>query len=151
MFELKVFFSSLAGCLIKTKEPGLPYYLFITGWRTEGFMSFPKVLPQNETQNSSRIWTRVTDSISHNDNRNTKRASNRLSFVITEEIVPVRVPFTGKINLFEIINFCNFCILHNRRRSLLNHLWLQMNQQGLTCLKSKQRTSSSDSRKSHFF
>ena len=37
-------------------------------------MLFAGVLVRSETQTSSRIWTRVTDSISYDDNRYRRRA-----------------------------------------------------------------------------
>ena len=58
-----------AGYVSKAKETSLPYYLPITGGRTYGFMSFPRELAQSEIQTaSSRIWTRVANSIFNSDN-----------------------------------------------------------------------------------
>ena len=55
---------SLTSCLTKAEEPSLPYYLSIAG-----FIPFPRVLVLCERQSvSSRIWTRVTMSISYDDN-----------------------------------------------------------------------------------
>ena len=45
--------------------------------RTGGFMPFPRVLVQSETQIvSSRIWTQVADSISYDNDHYTKHASS---------------------------------------------------------------------------
>ena len=60
---------SSTSCLTKAEEPSLPYYLPIAGGRIIGFIPFPRVLVLCEMQFvSSRIWTRVTVSIS-NDNQ----------------------------------------------------------------------------------
>ena len=51
------------------EEPSMPYYLPIAGGRVIGFIPFPWVLVLCEMSSvSSRIWTRVSVSISHNDN-----------------------------------------------------------------------------------
>ena len=51
------------------EEPSLPYYLPIAGGRIIGFIPFPRVLVLCEMQSvSSRIWTRDSVSISHDDN-----------------------------------------------------------------------------------
>ena len=48
------------------EEPSLPYYLPIAGGRIIGFIPFPRVLVLCEMQLlSSRIWTRVAESISY--------------------------------------------------------------------------------------
>ena len=66
-------FSLQTGCLTKVKELSLPYYLPITERNTEGFMPLPSVQARSETLTTSfRIWTRVTDSISYDDNRYAK-------------------------------------------------------------------------------
>ena len=53
-------------CHTKAEEPSLPYYLPIAGERIIGFIPFPRVLVLCEMQSvSSRIWTRVTVSISY--------------------------------------------------------------------------------------
>ena len=50
------------------EEPSLPYYLPIAGGRIIRFIPFPRVLVLCEMQSvSSRIWTRVTVSISYDD------------------------------------------------------------------------------------
>ena len=51
----------------KAEEPSLPYYLPIAGGRIIGFIPFPMVL----VLDLSRIWTRVTVSISYDDNHYT--------------------------------------------------------------------------------
>ena len=57
---------SLTSYLIMAEEPSLPYYLPIVGGRIIGFIPFPRVLMVCEMQSvSSRIWTRVTVSISY--------------------------------------------------------------------------------------
>ena len=51
------------------EEPSLPYYLPIAGGRIIGFIPFPRVLLLCEMQSvSSRIWTRVAEFISYDDN-----------------------------------------------------------------------------------
>ena len=63
---------SLTSCLAKAEEPSLPYYLPIAGGRIFGFIPFPRVLVLCEMQSfSSRILTRVTVSISYDDNHYT--------------------------------------------------------------------------------
>ena len=63
---------SLTSCLTKAEEPSLSYYLPIAGGRIIGFITFPRVLVLCEMLSvSSRIWTRVTVSISHDDNHYT--------------------------------------------------------------------------------
>ena len=60
---------SWTSCLAKAEELSLPYYLLIAGGRIIGFIPFPSVLVLCEMQLvSSRIWTRVTVSISYDDN-----------------------------------------------------------------------------------
>ena len=45
----------------------------------KGVHAFPRVLVRKEIQTtSSRIWTRITDSISSDDNRNAMSASRTL-------------------------------------------------------------------------
>ena len=69
---IQSFSFSLTSCLTKTEEPRLSYYLPIAGGRIIGFIPFPKVLVLCEMQlASSRIWTRVTVSISYDDNHYT--------------------------------------------------------------------------------
>ena len=60
---------SQTSCLTKAEEPSFPYYLPIAGGRIIGFILFPRVLVLCEMQSvSSRIWTRVAESIFYNDN-----------------------------------------------------------------------------------
>ena len=57
---------SQISCLSKAKQPSLLYYLPIAAKRIIGFMPFLRVLVLCEMQSaSSRIWTRVTASISY--------------------------------------------------------------------------------------
>ena len=66
------FFFSWTGCLTKTKEPILPYYLHIPRERIIGFKLFSRVLVLCEMESAaSRIWTLVTVSISYGDNHYT--------------------------------------------------------------------------------
>ena len=59
-------------CLTKAEEPSLPYYLPIAGGRIIGFIPFPRVLVLCEMHLvSSRIWTRITVSLSNGDNHYT--------------------------------------------------------------------------------
>ena len=58
------------------EEPRLPYYLLTAGGRIIGFIPFPRVLVLCEMQSvSSRIWTRVTVSISNDENHYTSVTS----------------------------------------------------------------------------
>ena len=67
-FEFRVFLS--ADCYTKAEESGLSYYLPIVGGRIVGFIPFPKLFALCEWQIPfSGIWTRVTESVS-NDNNN---------------------------------------------------------------------------------
>ena len=67
-------FSFNTSCLTKAKEPSLPYYLFVAdGERKDGFIPFLRAMAQDETHIAlSRVWTRLTDSISYGDNRYSK-------------------------------------------------------------------------------
>ena len=59
-------------CYTKVNEPSLSYYIPIAWGRILGAVSFPRMLPLCKMQtSSSRIWTRVTVSISYNDNHYT--------------------------------------------------------------------------------
>ena len=70
---------SLTSCLTKPEEPSLPYYLPIAGGRIIGFIPFPIVLVLCKRQSvSSRIWTRITVSISDDDNHYTAGIDGRL-------------------------------------------------------------------------
>ena len=67
---------SYTSCLTKAEEPSLPYYLPIAGGRIIGFIPFPRGLVLCEMQSvSSRIWTRITVSISYDDNHYTTGTS----------------------------------------------------------------------------
>ena len=69
---------SYTSCLTKAEEPSLPYYLPIAGGRIIGLIPFPRVLVRWEMQSVlSRIWTRVTVSISGDDNHYTTGTSKR--------------------------------------------------------------------------
>ena len=65
-------FSFQTSCVMKAIEPSLPYILPIAREGIIGFMPFLRVLVQCEMQSVSfRIWTRVTVSISNDDNHYT--------------------------------------------------------------------------------
>ena len=67
---------SSTNCPTKAEEPSLPYYLPIAGGRIIGFIPFPRVLVLCEMQSiRSRIWTRVTVSISCDDKHYTMDTS----------------------------------------------------------------------------
>ena len=69
-------FSFNIGCHSKLKELSWPYHLPIARKRIVGFIPFSRVLALCEMQiTSSRIWTRVTVSISNDDNHYTKSTS----------------------------------------------------------------------------
>ena len=72
---------SETSCLTKAEEPSLPYYLPIAGGRIIGFIPFSRVLVLCEMQSvTSRIWTHVAVSISHDDNHYTTGTSLFFSF-----------------------------------------------------------------------
>ena len=59
-------------CHTEVKEPSLPYYLPIAGGRIIGSSLSPRILKLYEMQTaSSRIWTKVSVSISYDDNHYT--------------------------------------------------------------------------------
>ena len=60
----------------RAEEPSLPGYLPIAGERIRGFIPFPKALLCEMQSASFRIWTRVTMSISYDDNHYTKGTSS---------------------------------------------------------------------------
>ena len=65
-------FSFQTSHLSKTEEPSLPDYLPIAEGRMRGFILLPRVLVLCEMQSaSSMIWTRVSASISNDDNHYT--------------------------------------------------------------------------------
>ena len=67
---------SWSSWLTMALEPSLPNYLSIAGGRRIGFIPFPRVLVRCEMQSvSSRIWTRITVSISYDDNHYTTGTS----------------------------------------------------------------------------
>ena len=67
---------SWTSCLTKAEEPSLSYYIPIAGGRIIGFIHFPRVLVLCEMQwVSSRIWTRVAEFISYDDNNYTTGTS----------------------------------------------------------------------------
>ena len=71
------FFFALTGYRIKANAPCPPYFLLTHNWsRTNGFTSFSKVLWWSKTHTaSSKIWNRITDSISKDDNSYAKLGS----------------------------------------------------------------------------
>ena len=69
-------FSLLTGCLSKDKESKLLDYLPIAEVKTDGFMHFPRPLVSSKMPTvSSRIWTRIGNSVSYNNNSNVYRVS----------------------------------------------------------------------------
>ena len=72
---------SKTSCNTKAKELSLPYYFPIAGGRIIGFIPFPRVLVLCEIQSVSfRIWTRVTVSISYDNNHYTTGTSMMRSY-----------------------------------------------------------------------
>ena len=64
------------------EEPSLSYYLPIAGGRIIRFIPFPRVLVLCEKQSfSSRIWIRVTMSISYDDNHYTTDTLNSCTMI----------------------------------------------------------------------
>ena len=75
-FTSEYSFSSTS-CLTKAEEISLSYYLPVVGGRIIGFIPFPRVLVLYEMQSvSSRVWTRVTVSISFDDSHYTMGTSS---------------------------------------------------------------------------
>ena len=73
---------SKTSCLTKAKEPSMPDYLPKAEGRTTGFIHLPRVLVVWEMQSvSSRIWTRVAEFISFDDNHYTTGTSNLMPFI----------------------------------------------------------------------
>ena len=76
-FEFRVFPSPRLLASPWQKKPNLPYYLPIPGGRIIGFIPFPTVLVLCEMQSvSSRIWTRIVESNSYDDNLYTTGTSS---------------------------------------------------------------------------
>ena len=76
------FFFSYTDYLTKPKETSLPYYLSIAEGRIIRFIPFLMLFAQCEMQlATSRIWTRVTVSISYDDNHNTTSTSKMYVYV----------------------------------------------------------------------
>ena len=76
---------SYTSCLTKAEEHSLSYYLPIAGGRIIGFVPFPRVLGLCEMQSvSSRIWTRVAESISYDDNHYSTKQSDSEVIVMSE-------------------------------------------------------------------
>ena len=92
-FEFQSFPSPRTSCLTKAEKPSLSFYLPIAGGRIIGFIPFPRVLVLCEMQSvSSRIWTRITVSISCDDNHDTTgTGSFRDGKQVAVELVPCRV------------------------------------------------------------
>ena len=96
----------------KAEEPSPPYYLPIAGGRIFGFIPFPRVLLLCEMQSvPAMIWTRVTESISYDDNHYTTGTSSAniyvcmkgptLKFILSEHFTSV----SGILLLFlELLN-----------------------------------------------
>ena len=90
---------SLTGCLIKTKDISLFYYFFRVS-EGRGFMPFIKAFARREKETaSSRIWTRVADSISYVDNHCTLHASLK-RFIPSNSQCGTHAPPVGHSNIF---------------------------------------------------
>ena len=60
----------------KVKERSLSYYLPIPGGKIVGYIPFPRLVTHYKMQTAlSRIWTRITVSISYDDNHHTTSTS----------------------------------------------------------------------------
>ena len=97
---LNSIFLLLDKLLTKAEELSLPYYLPIAGGRIIGFIPFPKVLVLCEMQSaSSRIWTRIAVSISHDDNHYTTDTSKWwLSYPLCVSVKPHPMLCTWTLN-----------------------------------------------------
>ena len=63
---------SLTGCRTKSKGISISHYLHIARGKRDGLMSLPRLLSRSETQAaSSRIWTRIANTISCESNHYT--------------------------------------------------------------------------------
>ena len=63
------------------KESSLPYYLFIALERKDGWLLFLSVLAVGEMLTASfRFWTRITESISYDDNHDTTILESQFRF-----------------------------------------------------------------------
>ena len=64
---------SQTSCRTNYEEPSLRFYLPIAGGKIDGFMPLPTALSRSETQTTScKIWTRIADFISYNENSEQK-------------------------------------------------------------------------------
>ena len=80
------------------------YYLSIAGGRTKRFMPFSRILAGNDTQLAlSRIWTRVSNSIFYDNNR-----QHRILFNVLHRIL---YPFSEFEKLWDLYNVTNVCCL----------------------------------------
>ena len=85
--EFNKFSFPSTGFPIMAKESSLPNYLPTTGERIVGFIPFPRVLSLCDMQTaSSKIRTRVTDSISYDDNQYTTSTSKIIWFLRISKI-----------------------------------------------------------------
>ena len=99
----------------KAEEPSLPYYLPIAGGRIIGFIPFPRVLVLCEMLSvRSRIWTRVSVSISCDDNHYTTNTSfpyYRGSFNPSEISLTVWSLYSEMFLIASLKNEKNFSVL----------------------------------------
>ena len=81
LFGIQSFPFSWLVALHKSKESSLHDYFIHSSRENEWFHTFPRSLTWNKTQTTlSRIWTRITDSFSYEDERYAKRAFNLLMY-----------------------------------------------------------------------
>ena len=99
---------SYTSCLTKAEETSLPYYLPIAGVRIIGFIPFPRVLVLCEMLSvSSRIWTRVAESISYDDNDYTTGSFHLLPLRLGSLLHGVAVPDRSRqIEQFDPLSVC---------------------------------------------
>ena len=80
-----VFFFSKTGWHTKIKNPGLPYYLSIAKRGMTGYIPFPRELALSKMQTALfRIWNRIAESTSYEDNRYARSASNFVLYLMSE-------------------------------------------------------------------
>ena len=113
---------SYTTCLTKAEETSLPDYLPIAGGRIIGFIPFPSVLVLCEMQSaSSRIWTRVSVSISYDDNHYTLGTFTNLFGIVPSASITIAVTITNISQIF----FCSQA--RSRYLSLFSGLPVQQN------------------------
>ena len=108
---------SLTGCLTKTREPSLPYYLLIPGGRINGFLPFPWVSVQGfELVSKCPFLTTIT-------NTPTKSTStNNYNFVVPSWVSLLLAGETEHANKFETQDMHTLLAVERKRSVWLRRL-----------------------------